>query len=215
VHPGVVIVHDVFGMTADLRSQADWLAAAGFLAVAPNLFSHAGKISCVRKAFQDLSQRRGRTFEDVETVRVWVASEPRCSGRVGIIGFCMGGGFALLLAPRGGYSAASVNYGQVPEDAEEFLGRSCPLVGSFGGRDRTLKGAGQRLTTVLTRLEIPHDVKEDPSANHGFMNRHSGILPMIMARVGGIGYEGVAAADARQRIAAFFRQHLRVEPPTS
>lgn len=211
-HPAVVVIHDVFGATPDLRAQADWLASAGFLAVAPNLFHHQGRVTCIRRAFTDLRQRQGRTFDDVEAARAWVAARAQCSGQVGVIGFCMGGGFALLMAPLGRYQVASINYGQVPADAETILMGSCPLVASYGGRDRTLSGAADRLESALTRLAIDHDVREYPAAGHGFMNRHRGLLPTVMAKVGGVAYEPDAAADARSRIIAFFERHLGLRP---
>lgn len=213
-HPAVIIIHDVFGADPDLTAQADWLARAGFLAVAPDLFHHGGKIGCIRRAIQDLRERKGRTFLDVEAVRGWAAADSRCSGHVGVIGFCMGGGFALLMAALYPYAAASVNYGQVPKDADEVLAGSCPLVGSYGGKDRTLTGAAQKLEETLTQLGIPHDVREYPGAGHGFMNQHTGFVPTVMAKIGGIGYEGSAAEDARRRIVAFFGEHLRASPAT-
>ena len=213
-HPAVIIIHDVFGADPDLTAQADWLAGAGFLAVAPDLFHHGGKIGCIRRAIQDLRERKGRAFLDVEAVRGWAAADPRCSGQVGVIGFCMGGGFALLMAALYPYAAASVNYGQVPKDPEEVLAGSCPLVGSYGGRDRTLRGAAPKLEQALTQLGIPHDVREYPAAGHGFMNQHTGFVPTVIAKIGGIGYEGSAAEDARRRIVAFFDEHLRALPAT-
>jgi carboxymethylenebutenolidase len=196
-------------MSRDHRSQADWLAAAGFLALAPNLFHHGGKISCIRTAFRDLAIRRGTTFDDIEASREWLSQRIECSGKVGVIGFCLGGGFALLLASERGFSACSINYGpKLPEDVELLLAGACPIVASYGAKDRATKGVAIQLECELEKAAIAHDVKEYPDAGHGFMNDHQGLF-FKMIRFTGFGYEAESNFDARRRIVAFFHEHLQ------
>jgi len=121
----------------------------------------------------------------------------------------MGGGIALLLAPGYGFGAASVNYGgSLPEDAETFFAQACPIVGSYGAKDRWNRGVAQKLEQTLTAAEIAHDVKEYPEAGHSFLNNHDTLLFKAL-RVIHIGYDESAAEDAQRRIVSFFRQHLR------
>jgi carboxymethylenebutenolidase len=126
-----------------------------------------------------------RPLSELESTRAWLAQQQRCTGTTGVIGFCMGGGMALMLAPRRGFSAASVpGVRKVPD----------------------------RLVPVLTAAGIDHDIKVYPDAGHGFLNDHDPAeLPFwvkVLAKVTAASYHEPSARDARHRIVGFLRTHL-------
>jgi len=206
--PGVIVLPEVYGLNDDIRSHADRLASAGYVAFAPDLYSWGPKVRCIASTFATLARGNGRAFDDIESSRQWLAGHERSSGRVGIIGFCMGGGFALACAPLGGFSAAAANYGQVPKDAAQRLAHACPIVGSYGAKDWMMPKHAARLEKALTAAGIPHDVKEYPDTPHSFLNHHEG-RTATYDRVLRIGYRPAAADDAWARILAFFAHHLQ------
>ena len=211
--PGVVVLHDIGGMSADHRNQSDWLAEAGFLALSIDLYYKGGLLLCLRQVIRDLIARKGPAFDDVEASRAWLLAQPSSNGKVGVIGFCMGGGFALLLVSGHGFSAASINYGdKLPPDVDDFLKTACPVVGSYGGKAKWEQGVADDLQRALERALVPHDVKEYPDAGHSFMNNHKHFILKLL-RWTGIGYNEAANQDARRRIIAFFRTHLQGQAP--
>jgi carboxymethylenebutenolidase len=205
--PGVVVIHDIFGMGPDIQRQADKLAAAGYLALAPDLWHGRPWPLCIRSAFRQFTSRSGPMFTELESAASRLAAMQNCTGKIGVIGFCMGGGFALLLAPRDGFAAASVNYGPVPKDAERVLAGSCPVVASYAGKDRSTTRQLPRLRDALAQHDVPSDIKVYPDAGHAFLNSHSGPRGALM-KVAGMSYRDGDASDAWQRIEDFFGKHL-------
>ena len=129
------------------------VAREGFLAAAPDLF-HRGKI---RRLFAICARLEGPARPNLRRCggrSLLVVQQEGCTGRIGVVGFCLTGGFALLLGPDHGFGAASVNYGgPLPKGAEALLTRACPIVASYGAKDHWGKGAAQKLERVLTAAD--------------------------------------------------------------
>ena len=207
--PGVVVVHEAFGVDDVMRRQADRLAGAGYLAFLPDLYSDGGAARCVMGTFRALMSGHGKAFVDIDTANGWLREHEDCTGKVGVIGFCMGGAFALATANRG-FEASSVNYGPLPPRIEQRLTGACPIVASYGAKDFSTRGASKKLERTLTKLDVPHDVKLYPNAAHSFLNDAMvGPRPLRpLLKVTGFRPEPETAVDAWQRIEAFFAEYL-------
>jgi carboxymethylenebutenolidase len=205
--PGVVVMHDALGMTGDIKRITDRFAASGYLALAPALYRRGNRVRCVVATFRASFAGGGAAVDAIVAARDHLAADPRCTGMVGSIGFCLGGGFCLQLAPRGVFDATAPNYGVVPKLPD--LTGACPVVASYGGRDVMLPGAAARLETELARADVPCDVKEYPNVGHGFMNDWG--YPQVVQfveRIAGLSYSRPEAEDAWARILTFFDEHL-------
>ncbi len=203
--PGVVVVHDAFGYGPDNESTSARIAAAGYIAITPNMYSRGGRAKCVTRVFRELLSQRGRALDDILAARDHVQALPQCTGTVGVIGFCMGGQFALIMSPKG-FGASAPFYGTpLPRHLSETLDGACPIVASFGRRDPIGIGAADRLRKVTDAKGITADIKVYPDVGHSFANKLPG---QALMKITGFGYDEDATEDAYRRVFAFFDEHL-------
>lgn len=203
--PGILFIYEAFGMNEEMIRIADELAAEGYVILVPDLFDRGSWFSCIRQIMKDLKAGAGRGVQDLIEARNWLARQDYVEpGKIAVMGLCMGGGFALLLGKTGLFQVSAPFYGQVPET----LTGMCPVVASYGGRDRMLFKDARRLEQDLPALGIPYDLKIYPQAGHSFMNRPANPFVRLLGGAMGAGYEPGAAADAKQRLIRFLREHL-------
>jgi carboxymethylenebutenolidase len=210
-HPGVVVIHEVFGDHPEMRAVCQMFADRGYVAVMPDLFSGRGPHPiCVARTMIDAS--RGKVNEDIDAARARLAAREEVDGeRIGVIGFCMGGGFALAYVAGSppGVRAAAVNYGPVPRSSSRLRG-ACPVIASYGAKDRMIGQAhAERLGRHLQALGVEHDVKVYDEAGHCFMTEGHHPIGRLVYLPMRLGYVPDAAVDAWERAFAFFDARLR------
>ncbi len=211
-HPGIVVIHEVFGDQPEMRAVCDEFARRGYVAVMPDLYSAGGpRFVCVARTMLEVAAGKpGRALGYIAAAQEWLAARDDVDrARIGVIGFCMGGSFALTYlgeAPAE-VKVAAVNYGEVPKRVEA-LRSACPIVASYGGRDIVTRSHADRLRAHLEELGIEHDVKLYDDAGHSFMTPGSHPIGQLVFLPMRIGYEPSAATDAWERVFAFFGARL-------
>jgi len=205
--PAVLVLHEIVGLNADIRRIARRFAENGFLAACPDLMADGGRIACIRSSLDSL--RRGEGPQIVQLKAALDALRARDdTSEIGVAGFCLGGGFATLLATRERVGAAAIFYGDIRP--REELKRSCPIVGGYGTRDKAFLSKGMRLQERLTEYGIPNDIKFYDGVGHSFMNRAvPPYLAPLLRPFLVVGYNEQAAEDSWSRMLAFFGEHLR------
>lgn len=209
--PGVLVLHELFGLNDDIRRIARRFADHGYVALAPDLYSVGPRLRpiCIRRTMRALRSGDGRAFDDIEAARIWLASREQVDeSRLAVAGFCMGGGFAILYAARAPIGAAADFYGAVPREAEALDG-ICPVFAGYGERDRTFVGQAERLRGHLSALGVEHEVTVYPGAGHSFMNQHTGI-PSLFVRLSpmAVGYHEESSEAAWATMLDFFERNL-------
>lgn len=203
---GVVVIHEVLGRAPEIDRVVDRFAAHGYAAVAPDLF-HRGRVGCMRAVVHAM-----KTGEDVAPVRqtrrahAWLCEHAGLDSKhVGIIGFCFGGGFALLAGH--GFGAVSANYGVVPP-IERLRGLP-PVIACYGDRDWLFARKPEQLRHSLSAAEVEHEIHLFPGVGHSFLT--DGDRPITFALTQPlfrIRWDPSVAEPAWEMILRFFDQRL-------
>jgi carboxymethylenebutenolidase len=199
-HPALLVIQEWWGVNDWIREQTERFARQGYVALAVDLYR--GKVATTQEQAHELMRGlpHDRALADLEAGFKYLAARKDVDpSRIGVIGWCMGGGFALMLADEQPKLAAAVmNYGHVMTDEKTIAKLKVPLLGNFGAEDRGIPPADvQAFEAALKSAHKSADFKLYPGAGHAFMNPNNKE-----------GYRPEAAKDAWQRIDAFFAKHL-------
>ena len=203
--PGVVVVHEAFGLNDNIRDICDRFAGEGYAALGVDLFAGRRRAACMARMFAGMMAGNLDHY-GVPALKAslgQLADRPEVdAGRIGAIGFCLGGSIVLTWACTDNRLTAIAPFYAMAPRPREAVRRLCPVVGSWPGRDLTTRTAGV-LETRLTAVGVPHDLKVYPGARHSFFNDQWRT------------YDSAAAADSWRRVLAFFAEHVRDLPGRS
>jgi carboxymethylenebutenolidase len=196
--PGVVIIHEAFGLNENMQDIARRFADEGYVAFAVDLFAGRNRAACMARFIGGMLRGTPERFGigDLKKALSVLAEQPSVDGeRVGAIGFCMGGGFAVAWACTDDRLRAIAPFYGVNPRPLSAVSRSCPVVGSYPEKDFTAR-SGRKLDAELERHGIPRDIKIYEGARHSFFNDR------------GRSYDPGASEDAWRRTLAFFDEHV-------
>ncbi len=207
---GVVVIHEIYGRRPAIDRVVERFAAAGYAAVAPDLFDR-GKVACLRDVFRAMKTGDGIAAQQGRNARSWLCEKTGIEpARVGLIGFCFGGGFALTAGA--GWGAVSANYGHLPHpEAMRDIG---PLIACYGSRDKTLSKAPDQLRARLESSGHATSEVHVFDAGHSFLTDGK---PTVLSRLlpFGIGNYPEAREEAWKTIFAFFDRQLALPRSSS
>jgi carboxymethylenebutenolidase len=202
--PGVVVIHEAFGLNDGIKDITRRFAGEGYVALAVDLFGGRNRAICMARFMAGMLRGSVDRFGigDLKQALTYMSSLPEVDpDRVGAIGFCMGGSFAVAWACTDDRLKAIAPYYAANPKPITAVERICPVVGSYPEKDFTAS-AGRALDVELTSRRIVHDIKIYPGARHSFFNE------------GGRAYKREAADDSWARVMEFFGTHLGAKPAT-
>ena len=196
--PGMIVIHEIFGLNDNIRQISREFAEQGYAALAVDLFSNRNRALCMMQIFYGIMFRplNNSMLADLNSAFDFLKQIPNVdANRIGAVGFCMGGAYALQMAiTANGIKAASVFYGANPKPLDA-VAQACPVMGSYPDKDFTTQAA-RDLEAKLENYNIPHDVKIYENTQHSFYSQQR--TP----------FEVEASKDAWQRMLKFFDEHI-------
>jgi carboxymethylenebutenolidase len=198
--PGIIVIHENRGLNPYIKDVARRLAVAGYMALAPDGLTSVGGYSGDdengAKLFQQVDGAKMR--EDLYAAAVYLKNRPDCTGKLGAIGFCFGGGIVNGLAVRMGSDlAAGVPFYGAQPNAEDTAKIKTPINAQYGELDARITGGWPAFDAELTKAGVPHEGHIYPGANHGF---HNDTTPR---------YDEAAAKEAWQHALDWFDKYLK------
>src|SRR5580692_4595413 len=205
--PAVVVLHEVFGINADIREKCEELAEQGFIGVAPELYWRQEKgvdLSVRSEPDWQHGLRLNQAYDrddgamDIKDTAETAAKLPECTGKVGLMGYCIGGLMTFLTTVRYGVDAAVAYHGG---DTEKYLdeagGLRAPMLMHLGEEDEFISKAAQAQIKAALAGKPNVTIYSYPGQWHAF------------TRINGVHYNAEAAALAHERTYAFLNRQLR------
>lgn len=198
-HPGVVVIHEAHGLNENIKDITRRFADAGYVALAVDLFGDRNRAVCMARYMGGmlLGSVNRYGIDDLKAALTYLAKDRTVDAkRLGAIGFCMGGGFAIAWACTDSrLKAIAPFYAANPRPLDVASRRLCPVVGSYPEKDFTASAA-RSLDRALEHNHITHDIKVYPNAHHSFFNDQ------------GMSYDKAAASDSWTRVMKFFGEQI-------
>jgi carboxymethylenebutenolidase len=197
-HPCVVVIHEAYGLNDNIKHITQRFAEAGYVALAVDLFTDRNRAVCMARYMGGLLLGSVNRYgiDDLMAALTYLAKDPTVDAkRMGAIGFCMGGGFAIAWACTDSRLKAIAPFYATNPRPLQVVKRLCPVVGSYPEKDFTAN-AGRSLEKALEQNLIAHDIKIYPGAQHSFFNES------------GRAYDKAAAEDSWTRVLKFFGEQI-------
>ena len=199
--PGIVVIHEAYGLNENIKDISRRFADQGYVALAVDLFAGRNRAICMFSFMGNLllHSLHNDTIADLKASLTFLTEQQGVDdARLGAVGYCLGGSFAIAWACTDNRLRAIAPYYAGNPRPFEAVARLCPVVGSYPDKDFTTK-QGQKLDVELERYHVPHDIKIYPGAKHSFFNDTSR------------NYNESAAQDSWGRVLAFFEKQIGIQ----